>query len=123
MAARCATCGICDLSQVDLRDLRRCPICQNYVCLSMQSGPRSVCTSCILSNLGNLERVFVNGKDANGRWIDPATLQSIPTCRHCGEPELVMRCGPVIGCFQTPGTSAPGVSRYRAVDGLFEKVA
>ena len=121
MAVQCATCGICDLSHIDLRDLRRCPVCQNYVCLSMQSGPRSVCGGCVRANLNNLERVFVNGKDDRGRWIDPGTLRGIPTCRHCGEPELGMRCGPVIGCFHTPGTSGPGVRRYRMVDGRFEK--
>lgn len=120
MEARCAaTCGLCDLSGIAPQDLRKCPICQECLCLSMQEGARrarSVCTGCILSNLEGLERIFVHGKDARGRWIDPGTLQGIPTCRHCGAPELGMRCGPVIGCFMTPGTAAPGVRRLSVAD-------
>ena len=109
---RCApTCGICDLSSIPASDLRSCPVCQEYLCLSIQQGPRSVCEGCILSNLDGLERIFVHGKDARGNWLDPGTLQGIRTCRYCGAPEVGMRCGPVIGCFLTPGTSAPTVRR------------
>lgn len=84
---------------------------------------RSVCSRCILSNLDHLERIFVHGKDEQGRWIDPGTLQGIPTCRHCGDPALSMRCGPIIGCIRTPGTSAPNVTRFRVSNGRFEKIS
>ena len=113
-----ATCGLCDLSGYESSELRKCSVCQGHLCLSVQKGPRSVCEHCILSNLGRLERIFVNGKDAQGRWLDPGTLLAIPTCKHCGQPQISMRCGPIIGCHTTPGTSAPNVRRMTMEEGM-----
>ncbi len=89
----------------------------------MQKGSRSACSGCVLSNLDGLERVFVHGKGASGRRIDLGTLQGIPTYRHCSAPEVGMRCGAVIGCSLTPGTSVPGVSRFRVSDGRAERTS
>lgn len=43
------------------------------------------CGICIYSNIHQLEKIFVNGKNEKGEWIDPAHKIGIKTCI-CGPP-------------------------------------
>ncbi len=107
-----AICGTCKITEENKASSRKCAVCQNYLCFSMATDNRTVCTTCILSNLHQLDKIFVRGKAESGNWIDPGTLCEIKTCKHCGEPELPMRCGNIIGCYKSPETtSAPNVTR------------
>lgn len=106
------TCGICVINDSNRHECKKCSVCQTYLCLSMATSLRTVCTDCILSNKHQLDKIFVHGKTPSGDWIDPASLRPIKTCKHCGEPELTMRCGVIIGCYKYPETTCqPNVKR------------
>ena len=44
----------------------------------------SVCSNCVNNNIHQLEKIFVDGKNEKGKWIDPAHKIEIPTCM-CGD--------------------------------------
>ena len=91
------TCGMCSVSG----DMRHCSVCQRHLCQALTSGPRTVCSDCILTNRHRLSLIFTTGKDSNGHWIDPASRLPVPTCAECGCPELPMRCSKLSGCCHT----------------------
>ena len=86
------TCGMCDISNIPLDTLRNCSICQGHLCLSIQKGPRTICSHCISDNRHQFNLIFPNGKDSNGNWIDPGTLKPLSTCKLCGSPRIPMFC-------------------------------
>ena len=87
-----STCGVCTFENIPLREIRRCSICQYYLCIPLQKGSRTVCSGCILDAGDNPEKIFTDGKE-NGNWIDPATKLPIPTCQRSGKPYIqMMKC-------------------------------
>jgi len=95
---RDTTCGICDFSDWRSEDIRNCTVCHGHLCKSIQKGPRTICTPCIMANGHKLGDIFTDGKDAKGCWIDPGTHLPLPTCPQCGRPCLPMQCT-IMGCI------------------------
>ena len=81
-------CGICKYSED--ADAHRCFICLRFRCkgdqhrLSMLNSC-TVCSECINANFNDLNKIFVDGKNEKGEWIDPLKKIAIKTCI-CGMP-------------------------------------
>ncbi len=78
-------------------------MCLGHLCNSIQKDPRTVCTPCIETNLWRMEKIFTDGKNIEGLWIDPATKLPVPTCQECDVPFTGgWLCSPVFGCRRAP---------------------
>ena len=85
------TCGMCRYAPGE-KDAERCSICLRFRCRGEQAGLRrpgacTVCPGCVRESVraGQLPRIFVDGKNRKGEWIDPARKTGVRTCR-CGLP-------------------------------------
>jgi hypothetical protein len=87
-----ASCGICKFTDED--NVRNCTICLNHLCGGAQKSPSTVCFNCRQkAEQGNyLHKIYVDGKDKSGCWIDPASKCPIPTCQICGMPSSDFFC-------------------------------
>lgn len=94
-----STCGICTFDNINIKDLRKCSICQGHLCEPLQKGPRTICSNCIYSNSENLDQIFPDGKTQKGEWIDPATKQPLLTCKYSGKPYIPMSKCSEGSCF------------------------
>lgn len=63
------TCGVCDFSKWNPSEIRNCTVCEKHLCISIQKGPRSVCSYCILKY--DPDEIFQRSSD--GRLIDQGT--------------------------------------------------
>ena len=83
------SCGICKYDENENVD--RCSICLKFRCKGDNPKMRSVCYQCISAHRENLYKIFIDGKNSKGEWIDPALKKPITTCK-CGLPWNKM-CG------------------------------